>query len=216
MTGYCRSLVSEGRYTFPCPYADPITNSSCNRRWEFFLVAHVALLTSDERRDIEQKLIENYGNKAAGIQRCPGCLNFCRRKDRHYNCVVCIICTSAKKQLFQFCWACLGEWKYSVTGWCGNDDCDGLDGRIRTLAICGTKRMTYSKQACPTIRGCPKCVMLIEHKEACKHMDCPACKHGFCFVCLKGKKAGGTTWKCGSFSGTCKLAPRQTVLPGSE
>lgn len=42
----------------------------------------------------------------------------------------------------------------------------------------------YTK-AC-RIKKCPGqgCRMLIEHKEACNHMTCTACRHEFCFICM--------------------------------
>ena len=215
MTSYCKSVLSEGRCTFTCPYVDAFGRPSCNQRWEFFLVSHVACLSADERKDFEKKIIENYEKKAAGIQKCPGCVNYCQRKDRNNRRVFCAICTHTKKRNFEFCWNCLGEWTVHGTDWCGNQNCDGLDERIRILSKCKTKLMTYCNQECPMIRGCPKCGMLIEHMEACKHMDCPSCKHSFCFVCLMGKKSDGT-WECGSYQRICNLAPRQPVLPGSE
>ena len=210
MTEYCRRRLSEGRYTFPCP------DASCTQTWEFFLVCHVTHFPAEERIKHEKKLAENYLNKAAGIQKCPGCFNYCRRKDGKNNCVVWPICTKSNGNNIMFCWACLGEWKEAGAVKCGNDQCDGLDGRIRVLAKCGTKQMLETNQECPMIRCCPKCGTLIEHKQYCKHMDCPTCKHSFCFVCMLGKNPDGKTWTCGENYGVCTLAPRQTVLPGSE
>ena len=218
MAQYCRSILSDGRYIFPCPYVDSSGTSACNQRWDFFLVCHVARFSVDERKEFEKMIIEKYVNKAEGIQKCPGCLNFCRRKESKSNRVLCFICSKNKNGSFEFCWVCMGEWKASDAGanQCGNDHCDGTDQRLQTLAKCVTKRMAYSNQECPMIRGCPKCGMLIEHKEACKHMNCPSCRHSFCFVCLKGKKSDGKTWECGAAFVICTLASRQSELPGSK
>lgn len=34
------------------------------------------------------------------------------------------------------------------------------------------------------VKKCPKCRMVIEHKEACNHMACVYCQHEFCWVCF--------------------------------
>ena len=62
----------------------------------------------------------------------------------------------------------------------------------------------------PETRACPMCFTLIEHIEACKHMNCKGCKKQFCFICLSLQDAGG--WKCGSMSTVCNVAPRQVIM----
>ena len=40
------------------------------------------------------------------------------------------------------------------------------------------------------------------------------CGCDFCFVCLKEKKS--RKWECTPYDFTCPIAPRQTIIPGSE
>ena len=202
MTNHCKDLLSKGIYTFLCPHVN------CLARWDFVLVCHVTCLTVEERKEFETKIIENYENKAAGVQKCPGCMIYCERKNTKINRVRCTICSKTKKRPFEFCWSCMGEWRGSGNILCGNSQCDGVDTRITTLFKCGTKCMGFSGQKCLIIRSCPNCEMLIEHKRACKHMDCSSCTHSFCFVCLQGKGSNGK-WECSEVQGRCKLAPRQ-------
>jgi len=85
----------------------------------------------------------------------------------------------------------------------------GGDPRVQMLQNCPNKDVVgvYT----PSLRACPFCGALVEHIEACKHMNCPACSKAFCFICLK-KNEGG--WKCGSYNTKCTPAPRQTYIPG--
>lgn len=212
MADYCRDLLQKGRYRFICPSTDP---TPCNREWEYFLVRHVARLTAEEMHDIEKKISENYLKKAQGMQKCPGCQIWCVRAPGTGCCVRCQMCTNKNGTYFDFCWWCLNTWKAaSANQPCGNTGCDGRDARIAVLEKCPPKKIDYCDD-CPSIRGCPKCGILIEHKDQCGHMDCTNCgDYGFCFICLAEKKNGD--WQCSPWKGTCKLAPRQTTLPGSR
>ncbi|KAH3817102.1 hypothetical protein DPMN_118631 [Dreissena polymorpha] len=82
--------------------------------------------------------------------------------------------------------------------------------RLRLIKNCETK--TVFGVECPAIRACPSCGMLIEHKEACKHMHC-RCSQKFCFICLEKSDSGGQ-YQCGAWNATCTPAPRQTSVPG--
>ena len=85
----------------------------------------------------------------------------------------------------------------------------GSDPRVQMLQNCPNKDVVgvYT----PSIRACPFCGALVQHTDACKHMNCPACSRAFCFICLK-KNEGG--WQCGSYNSKCTPAPRQTYIPG--
>jgi len=61
----------------------------------------------------------------------------------------------------------------------------------------------HTKRNVPSIRGCIRCGLLIEHAGACNNMSCKNCKCTFCFICLI----------LGHCSGSCNIAPVQSSLP---
>ena len=85
----------------------------------------------------------------------------------------------------------------------------GSDPRVQMLQSCPNKDVIGVST--PSIRACPFCGALVQHIDACKQMNCPACSKSFCFICLK-KNEGG--WQCGSWNTKCTPAPRQTYIPG--
>lgn len=204
--------MRKGQFQFICPSPGP---PPCNFQWEYFIVRHVARLTSGELAEFEKKIGDNYLDKAKGMQRCPGCQVFCYRGEGVRAAVRCPLCTKNTGKNFDFCWWCRGKWTPSSSNTpCGNPGCYGKDKRLSILANCPTKEI-YNCKNCPTIRGCPQCGILIEHKEKCAHVPCSNCSgYGFCFICLKEKR--GDKWQCSPWDGTCVLQPRQTTLPGSE
>lgn len=208
MTDYCKDLIRRGRFRFPC------ANPSCSQVWEYFLVRHVACLTEEEMQNFEKRLAENFLNKEKGIQKCPGCQVSCYRPPGARNCVRCPMCTKSRGRRYDFCWSCLNEWKrYTSLFSCGNPGCDGKDKRIEILVGC--KMKIINGKECPSIRGCPKCGMLIEHKNKCAHVECTNCPgFGFCFLCLREKRNG--RWNCRPYWVSCPVAPRQLTLPGTQ
>ena len=85
----------------------------------------------------------------------------------------------------------------------------GSDPRVQMLHNCPNKDVVGVST--PSIRACPFCGALVQHTDACKQMNCPACSRAFCFICLK-KNEGG--WQCGSWNTKCTPAPRQMYIPG--
>ena len=83
----------------------------------------------------------------------------------------------------------------------------GSDPRVQMLQNCPNKDVIGVST--PSIRACPFCGALVQHIDACKQMNCPACSRAFCFICLK-KNEG---WQCGSWNTKCTLAPRQMYIP---
>ncbi len=210
MTSYSLSVLTDGGYRFLCPYIGPLTTNKCNYEWEYFLVRHVACLSDEDMQSFETRICENYVRRSNGIQKCPGCQVFCMRQDCKNNRVRCILCTKEKGKAFEFCWSCLHEWKIGSSK-CSNPECDGIDPRIRYLRNC--PQTTINGVTCPSLRGCPKCGILIQHTQGCKHMICK-CTHNFCFVCLEPKKDG--KYPCGSYRDPCSVAPIQTAIPGAN
>ena len=209
LTAYCRSLLSSGKFQFVCPYIDRQNWYRCNKEWSYIEVRRFGVLSSEEQKEFETKISENYLRKAMGIQECPGCQSYCERINKKDKRLICRICSKEKGRRFEFCWNCLHEWKSSGTEKCGNEECGGEDPRLRTLREAKMKKVIGVDT--PSTRACPTCGMLIEHTEACKHMVCP-CSTQFCFICLKAK---GDKWECGSFNTKCTPAARQTTIPGA-
>lgn len=206
LTAYCRSLLSAGKFEFRCPHMDP---KYCGRLWEYYTIQQCAVLTKEERKEFETKIALNFLNKS-GMQECPNCQSYCERKSKKDIRVICPICSRKKgRALYEFCWFCLRVWKTSGQKECGNLNCSGEDPRKKILRECPEKDVIGVK--CPAVRACPKCGMMIEHKEACKHMDCP-CGQQFCFICLK-MATGKNKYQCGSYNTKCEKAPIQTELP---
>ena len=84
----------------------------------------------------------------------------------------------------------------------------GSDPCIQLLQVCPDKCM-YGIINLST-RAYVHCGALVQHVEACKQMECPACSKEFQFVCLREKDSGGN--KCAN----CKTAPRQTNIPSAS
>lgn len=212
MAEYCKSEVRKGRFVCPVP--------DCKAEWPYFVVRHVACLTENEMRRVEQQLADAVFDRKKEFKRCLRCHTVCYRAPGTGNCVRCPTCSAARatgagggggRRRYDFCWICLSEWKSLMPYFsCGNPLCGGKD-KIQILANCRTKRIDFCSD-CPAIRACPRCGRLIEHASKCGHVECPNCTgFGFCFICLTGNSGG--KWKCWPYLGSCKLAPRQTHLP---
>jgi len=139
----------------------------------------------------------------------PVDMSLCERKDATNNCVQCLICTRKQKKAYHFCWQCLRPWKSVLSAkQCGNTSCnsevfDKLLAAPETVVI-GVK--------VPSIRACPNCSSLIEHKEGCKQMCCGKCNtDSVSSACGPRplKEAGPVV----HITTKCKVAPRQTRLP---
>ena len=83
------------------------------------------------------------------------------------------------------------------------------DPRVQLLQNCAFKDVIGIST--PSIRACPFCGALIQHIEASKHINCPACSRAFCFICLKKRNEG--KWQCSLYNFKCSPAPRQKYIP---
>lgn len=211
LTLYCRSILTEGKWRFACPYIiqDQPTRH-CNKEWDYLDVRRLAVLTEEEKEEFEEKIAMNHLLKAMGIQQCPKCKSVMEREDKKVIRLTCIPC-SKKGKRYEFCWHCLNEWyNGSSRTQCGNADCSGEDKRLKALRDSPRKKIG-GVEDCPSIRACVFCGTLIEHTEACKHMHCK-CGKDFCFVCLRPKESSG--WQCGGSGDSCPVAPVQTMIAG--
>lgn len=155
MTEYCTGILNDGKYLFSCP--DP----GCNAEWQYFLVRHVACLTPSQMQEFEKWIFENFMKREEeGVQKCPGCGVPCTRMDKTDNCVRCHFCTEKHGYQFLFCCKCLGTWNIGFGNTCGNTPCPRIDNRVTILESCPNK-LILEKFEAPSMRGCPKCGMLI-------------------------------------------------------
>ena len=208
MVDFCSDTLTKGKSIFICP--DP----ECDVNWDYFVVRRVASVSTSgsELEEFDRLVSENYFQRDIAMQKCPVCMTWCSREDASNNCVICPVCRPTSGQGSMFCWCCLGNWKSELMGKkCGNSNCDGVDKRIGILSDCPDKLIL--DRWSPSIRGCPKCGLLIEYLDFCSQMNCRACKHYFCFFCLKGAKMKAEL-TCHPYNSLCQIAARQTVLPG--
>ncbi|CAG8623819.1 24936_t:CDS:10 [Cetraspora pellucida] len=206
LTAFCRSLVSEGKFQFFCPYTNLENDARCRKEWQYVDIRKIGLLTDEECKYFEAKISENYSRRAFGVQECPQCSTFCERSDKDRSSVICLICSRKPGvKEYAFCWYCLHQ-VYSLCSYrCTNNLCGGVDPRLAILKNAITKKVG-NVSGVPSCRACPKCGTIIEHDSKCKHMICP-CEQQFCLY------DPTTGWKCGEFNSPCTIAPVQTVLP---
>ncbi|XP_059932877.1 uncharacterized protein si:ch211-212k18.15 [Gadus macrocephalus] len=214
LTGWCRSLLDQGQYTFKCP-APTEGTEQCGAEWPYTEVRRLAALTAEEMLDFEMKLGRLAAARFCDFKACPGCKTYVEREALDNLCFRCTICKGSGKPTKQFCWQCLKPWKGRAprSDRCDNDDCSDKD--LELLKGCGT--ITMSQVAgvgpVPSIRACPTCGLKVEHdKTGCKNILCPRCKVEFCFVCLKltGQCLQTSCYFIACSSG---IAPRQTAMP---
>ncbi|XP_078420646.1 E3 ubiquitin-protein ligase RNF19B-like [Cetorhinus maximus] len=212
LTGWCRSLLDQGRFTFHCPGVKEGTNEKCNKEWPYVEVRRLALLTDEEQQYFEEKVSTLAAAKYCEYKWCPGCGSCVERKALTNLSVKCIICTAEKGKCYEFCWQCMKEWKGQAprSDRCDNEGCTNI--QLETLKNCDTKVLAYSKIHCPKIRACPTCGVLIEHKDMCKYVICARCHVAFCFACLQTENV---CRKSSAYHNACakSVAPKQTSIP---
>ncbi|XP_004484437.2 potential E3 ubiquitin-protein ligase ariadne-2-like [Dasypus novemcinctus] len=213
LTAWCRSLIDQGCFSFYCP-AD-VNGAKCGAEWPYPEVRRSAALGAAEQRDFERKLALSAVRRYCDIKECPRCKSLVERKELTHLRVLCTICSSSLGGPSEFCWQCLRAWKGQGTpsDHCANEGC--RDPSLHVLATCGTKDLPGSEiRGCPSIRACPTCGLLIEHKDKCKYVLCSRCHVEFCFACLDTAQACQAA-KGGAWFQLCakRLAPRQTRVP---
>ncbi|KAI3376363.1 hypothetical protein L3Q82_016831 [Scortum barcoo] len=211
LTDWCRRLLDQGECRFVCG------QTNCDVEWPFKEVCKMALLTPEEMRHFEKKLLSNAAKDNLNIKVCPGCKSRVTRADLSDLSVECTVCTADKKRPYRFCCQCLREWKGPAprSDRCQNDGC--INQPLETLRTCPDIdfKAVEGVTGCPCIRACPTCGLVVEHNSNhCKGLTCPRCKVKFCFVCLKLAK-DCLMVNTGFFSKLCPsgVAPRQTSIP---
>ncbi|XP_078058964.1 uncharacterized protein LOC144484299 [Mustelus asterias] len=213
LTGWCRSLIDQGHFTFHCPALKEGTQEKCNKQWSYVEVRRHALLNDEERQYFEEKVCTLAAAMYCEHKWCPKCGSCVERDDLTNLSVQCTICMIEKGTCYEFCWQCMKEWKGPAprSDRCDNEGCTNV--QLEALQNCGTKVLAYSYiQNCPKIRACPTCGMLVEHKEMCKYVICTRCHVEFCFACLETEK---NCSKSSTYSAACAkpVAPKQTSIP---
>ncbi|ESO02547.1 hypothetical protein HELRODRAFT_143783, partial [Helobdella robusta] len=207
MADYCRSILQANKHIIQCPAY------TCQSEWPYFVVRHISsfALRASELEEFDIMLSERYLNRNIGIQKCPKCSTYIMKDATvKTNNVFCQICSKNGKKKF-FCWLCLQPWlSDQESSKCGNLNCSDVDKRITILQDCPNK-VILNRDA-PSIRGCPKCGLLLEYKSACSQICCKGCKHYFCFFCLKGATSKALL-TCDPYNSSCQIAPKQTFLP---
>ncbi|XP_030045067.1 uncharacterized protein LOC115459372, partial [Microcaecilia unicolor] len=202
-----------GCIKFHCP-AD-VNDEKCGKEWPYVELRRHAALTEEEQRDFEVKIASIAAKQYHDYKECPGCRSFVERKDLTRLSVRCIVCGRNDGRVYEFCWQCLRPWKgdYNLSVKCGNEDCK--NPKLHILENCDLKDLPGSEiENCPSIRACPTCGQLIEHKEKCKYVICNQCSVEFCFACLETAQNCQAS-KAGSWFKVCAkpLAPKQTEIP---
>ncbi|XP_007551445.1 E3 ubiquitin-protein ligase RNF19B-like [Poecilia formosa] len=203
LTKWCLQQLEEGKSKFSC--------GSCKAAWPFEEVCKMALLTPEEKKNFEKMMKIN----SAVSRKCPGCKSFVVKQDELNLCVSCTACAEKKGRPYEFCWQCQRKWKGPKprSDRCENDGCSNT--ALQTLRTCPeiVFDTVWGISGCPSIRACPTCGSLLEHKRNhCKHLYCARCEVKFCFVCLK---TFAECSKTSHISGPCSsgVAPRQTEIP---
>jgi len=171
----------------------------CNTEFEFRIAARVAGLNMEERAYICSEFDRR---SMPPTKMCPGCRTLAFRPDglARFR-VSCGGCAGG-----DWCFLCAGKWRNGGFTVCGNEKCSTFIVND-LLQNCDMKKASCNVDI-PEIRACPKCLALVHHDIACKHMTC-GCGHKFCFTCLKAYDKSNSRWPCGSYTTQCSVAPRQ-------
>ncbi|CAI2190745.1 16656_t:CDS:2 [Funneliformis geosporum] len=170
LTAFCRSLVSEGKFQFFCPYTNPTNDIRCHAEWQYIDIRKIGLLTDDERKYFETKISENYSLRVLGAQECPQLL----------------LTPSAIGSAPHTVREAIRIGHRSNGYHCKNNLCGGVDPRLAILKNAITKKVG-NVSGVPSCRACPKCGTIIEHDRNCKHMKCP-CDQEFWYLSYSNKK----------------------------
>lgn len=216
LTGWCRSLLDQGQYTFSCPALKDGSTESCGKLWPYQEVRRLAVLTDEEQQTFEEKVASLAAAKYCEFKTCPGCKTYVERSDLANLNVRCTICTAKKAKAYEFCWQCMNEWKGlgPRSDRCDNEGC--ANEQLKALQNCPLISLPETNiKNCPSMRACPTCGNVVEHKlTGCKNIICNRCKVEFCFACLELTPVCLAAKKDSWYSLCAKdIAPRQTSIP---
>ena len=195
-----------------CNKKTEICCSLCKGEWPLHIIQDYSNVPAEEMELLQECLSKNFIANDPNISECPGCNNYCERKDKSSNRVYCRICSKLGKT-HTYCWDCLKPWNNSDSNLqCGNGGCNSASFlHILQEAPLITPSYLKEKVQVPSKRACPACGSIIEHSGGCKHMICKDCHTEFCFLCLRIVEDNSS--QCGSYNTTCAVAPVQDKLP---
>ncbi|KAJ1090230.1 hypothetical protein NDU88_003365 [Pleurodeles waltl] len=214
---WCYTCLERGETNFYCP-ALIEEGACCRKELKVALIRSAAMHTVEGLKrlcDFEEKLATIVAKQCCQSKECPGCRSLIERRDKSNMRVFCTNCRAKKGTNYEFCWQCLRPWKgdSSSSVGCGNKECK--DHNLVVLQKCKVIDLPYSGiKGCPSIRACPTCGLLIEHKNMCKFVMCCRCGVNFCFACLNTAKACQRRRANTGHNLTCDMpvAPKQTAI----
>ncbi|XP_069474308.1 E3 ubiquitin-protein ligase ARIH2-like [Ambystoma mexicanum] len=214
---WCRSCLEQGKTNFHCP-ALMEDGAYCKKEWKLAIIQSVAMNTKEGLKgmhDLEEKLATLTAKKYCEYKECPGCKSLVERGDQSNMRVFCTICKAKKKGSYEFCWQCLQPWEGDIRSSVGCASKECKDSNLDILQKCKLLDLPHSEiKRCPSIRACPTCGLLIEHKEMCKYIICCRCKVEFCFACLETAEVCQTRRPAANYMACAKpVAPKQTAIP---
>ena len=193
---YLLYFVTETKtFSLYCPEA------TCLKPWDYQICLQICMLSKSEKNKLEEKFNMNFIDLNIRIKECPKCGFYLQKKEILRKKTKCTNCN------YFFCWCCFKEWIKTEKGYNCDMEC-GIDLALLQIFL-KTKKKIGKVAGVPQMRCCPKCLELIEHSDACKHVTCKKCSNNFCFVCLKSQKNG--VWQCGNYGDPCEIAPRQPI-----
>ncbi|XP_069069927.1 uncharacterized protein [Pleurodeles waltl] len=214
---WCCTCLEWGKTNFYCPALND-EGVCCGTELNLAIIQSAAMNTEEglqRLRGFEVKLAAMAAKQFCQYKECPGCRSLVERRDKSNMRVFCTICKANKRSNYEFCWQCLRPWKGGIKSsvGCANRECQ--DHNLVILQKCKVIDLPHSDiKSCPSIRACPTCGLLIEHKEMCKYVICCSCSVEFCFACLNTAQACQTLRPAANYM-TCAMpvAPKQTKIP---
>ena len=188
-------LAETKTFSLYCPETD------CLMPWDYQICQRICMLSKSEKNKLEEKFSMNFIDLNIRIKECPNCRFYLQKNEIFQKKTKCTNCR------YSFCWCCFKEWTNTEIGYNCDLNC-GADLALLNIFL-KNKKQIGRVAGVPQMRCCPKCMELIEHSEACKHVTCKRCSNNFCFVCLKSQKNG--VWQCGNYGDPCEIAPRQPI-----
>ncbi|KAJ1090223.1 hypothetical protein NDU88_003358 [Pleurodeles waltl] len=215
---WCCTCLEQGKNNFYCPALNE-EGESCRKELTVALIRSAAMCTVEGLKrlpDFEEKLATMASKQSCQYKECPVCRSLVERRDKSNLRVFCTICRAKKGTNYEFCWQCLRPWKgdSSSSVGCGRKSCK--DHNLVVLQKCKVIDLPESGiKGCPSIRACPTCGLLIEHKSMCKYVVCCNCGVEFCFACLNTAEVCETTAAYTAYDMICPMpvAPKQTKIP---
>lgn len=163
---------------------DVVCCPSCSSEWTMKTLRGSTDLTKSQLEQIDEGFTRNYCLKMPGVVTCRGCNTVWSSNTMTDN--LCSSCAVKRHD-------------------------GGKKATVELLANCPVKIVDHAA-ACPKLRSCPKCGIVIEHESACRRVQCNNCQTMFCFICLAVRSPTCSEYyPC--LVQPCATAARQTYIP---